>query len=54
MACSLDEWRARERLPAAQLAALDADGGAGWDLARALLRPRSLQARVTLPVLLLF
>ena len=42
--CDLDEWRARERLPPAQTAALDADSGAGWDIARALLRPRKLQA----------
>jgi len=41
--CDLGEWRARERLPAAQTAALDADNGAGWDLAQALLRPRKLE-----------
>lgn len=43
--CDLGEWRARERLPAAQTAALDANDGAGWDLAQALLRPRKLEVR---------
>lgn len=48
--CDLAEWRARERLPASQSAALDADNGAGWDLAQALLRPRKLEVgtRLTL------
>ena len=41
--CDLNEWRMRERLPASQTAALDADNGAGWDLAQALLRPRKLE-----------
>ena len=48
--CNLDGWRERERLPAAQLAALDAESGAGWDLAKALLRPRKLQVRHGAPV----
>jgi hypothetical protein len=43
--CNLDAWRERERLPDSQLTVLDAEDGAGWDLARALLRPRKLQAR---------
>ena len=43
MRCDLNEWRARERLPASQSAALDIDDGAGWDLAQALLRPRKLE-----------
>lgn len=41
--CDLSEWRARERLQPSQTAALDADNGAGWDLAQALLRPRKLE-----------
>ncbi|KAK9901304.1 hypothetical protein WJX75_005502 [Coccomyxa subellipsoidea] len=45
MRCDLNEWRARERLPASQSAALDIDDGAGWDLAQALLRPRKLEVR---------
>ena len=40
----LDEWRARTRLATARdLAPLDADDGAGWALAEALLRPRSIE-----------
>ncbi|KAI8473395.1 MAG: kinase-like domain-containing protein [Monoraphidium minutum] len=39
----LDRWRATTRWAGPKdLAALDADGGAGWSLARALLRPRSV------------
>ena len=40
--CDLGSWRERERLAPAQTALLDADNGAGWDLAQALLRPRKL------------
>lgn len=45
--CDLHEWRARERLPVSQTAALDADNGAGWDLAQALLRPRKVEVRLS-------
>lgn len=41
--CDLGAWRERERLSPAQTAMLDADDGAGWDLAQALLRPRKLE-----------
>lgn len=41
--CDLGSWRERERLASAQTALLDADHGAGWDLAQALLRPRKLE-----------
>ena len=41
--CDLEAWRERERLAPAQSALLDADDGAGWDLAQALLRPRKLE-----------
>lgn len=41
--CDLDAWRERERLAPAQAAFLDADDGAGWELAQALLRPRKLE-----------
>lgn len=41
--CELDAWRERERLAPAQTALLDADDGAGWELAQALLRPRKLE-----------
>jgi len=44
--CELDAWRERERLAPAQAALLDADDGAGWELAQALLRPRKLEVRV--------
>lgn len=46
-ACNHDlaAWRARERPPPAQTAALDANGGAGWELASSLLRPRRIEAR---------
>ena len=36
-------WRDRSALPARQTALLDADGGAGWDLAAGLLRPREVE-----------
>lgn len=40
----LDKWRSGSRLAAPRdLAVLDADGGAGWALAQALLRPRSIE-----------
>ncbi|KIY99127.1 putative Serine/threonine-protein kinase SNT7 [Monoraphidium neglectum] len=40
----LDRWRATSRWANARdLALLDADEGAGWSLARALLRPRSIE-----------
>lgn len=40
----LDEWRASCRwLSPKDFAALDADGGAGWALARGLLRPRHIE-----------
>ena len=45
---NLDRWRANERLHPVSTAVLDADDGAGWDLAEALLRPRKIQARCTL------
>jgi hypothetical protein len=48
--CDLAEWRSRERLSSAQTAALDADNGAGWDLAQALLRPRKLEVRPSITV----
>ena len=41
--CDLGAWRERERLSPAQSTLLDADDGAGWDLAQALLRPRKLE-----------
>ena len=41
--CDLEAWRERECLAPAQSALLDADGGAGWDLAQALLRARKLE-----------
>lgn len=41
----LGAWRARERPPRAQTAALDGAGGAGWELAAALLRPRRIEVR---------
>lgn len=34
----------RQGLPGRQTAVLDADGHAGWELARALLRPRRIEA----------
>jgi hypothetical protein len=34
----------RQALPARQTAILDADGHSGWELARALLRPRRIVA----------
>lgn len=42
----LDAWRASTRLVGrtSDFAALDADGGAGWELARELLRPREIIA----------
>eukprot|EP00897_Mesotaenium_endlicherianum_P006308 jgi/Mesen1/5705/ME000288S04910 len=36
----LDKWRRKSRIGDSEFALLDADGGAGWELARALLRPR--------------
>ena len=36
-------WRDRSALPARETALLDADGGAGWDLAAGLLRPREVE-----------
>ena len=49
--CNLLAWRASARLPASQTAVLDAQGGTGWDLAAALLRPRRVQVTVApLPV----
>ncbi|KAK9814185.1 hypothetical protein WJX72_001933 [[Myrmecia] bisecta] len=39
----LYKWRDAERLPARQTAVLDADDGAGWDLAESLLRPREVK-----------
>ena len=41
--CDLEAWRERERFAPAQSTLLDADDGAGWDLAQALLRPRKLE-----------
>jgi hypothetical protein len=39
----LDAWRASSRfVKPTDFAALDADGGAGWELARDLLRPRDI------------
>ncbi|PSC68256.1 Serine threonine-kinase SNT7 [Micractinium conductrix] len=38
----LEEWRARSGLPSRQTALLDANDGAGWDLAANLLRPRQI------------
>ena len=35
-------WRRRAALPAKETAVLDADDGAGWELAEALLRPREI------------
>lgn len=40
--CNLLTWRASARLSASQTAILDAEDGAGWDLAAALLQPRCL------------
>lgn len=44
-ACGHDlaAWRARERPPRAQTAALDVGDGAGWELAAALLRARRIE-----------
>jgi len=39
----LDAWRANSFIPARDFDLLDADGGAGWDMAKALLRPRSIK-----------
>ena len=36
--------RRRQQLPPKQTAILDADGHSGWELARALLRPRRIVA----------
>lgn len=41
----LTRWRTVSALSPAATAALDADGGAGWQLAEALLRPRKVQVR---------
>ncbi len=46
--CDLDAWRERERLSPAQTALLDAEDGAGWELAQALLRPRKLEVIILL------
>ena len=46
---NLAAWRASESLPARETELLDADGGAGWDLADALLRPRDIQVRQHIP-----
>ncbi len=48
--CDLEAWRERERLSPAQTALLDAEDGAGWDLAQALLRPRKLEVNFLSPV----
>ena len=42
---NLQAWLDKERLPAKESAILDADAGAGWDLAAALLRPRDIQVQ---------
>ena len=42
----LQTWRESERLPQRETAVLDADGGTGWDLAAALLRPRDIQVQL--------
>ena len=39
----LNMWRKTARLSAHQTAVLDADGGAGWSLAAAMLRPRRIE-----------
>ncbi len=51
-ACNHDlaAWRARERPPPAQTAALGANGGAGWELASSLLRPRRIEVRRVLVI----
>ncbi len=40
----LRTWRDSERLSPRDTQVLDANGGLGWDLAGALLRPRDIQA----------
>ena len=42
---NLQAWLDKERLPAKESVLLDADAGAGWDLAAALLRPRDIQVQ---------
>lgn len=39
----LTVWRTRAGLPAKETSLLDADDAAGWELAEALLRPRSIE-----------
>ena len=41
----MKRWRTISTLQPHHTAVLDADGGAGWDLAEMLLRPRHVQAR---------
>lgn len=41
----LSRWRTISSLTPQQTAVLDADDGAGWELAEALLRPRKVQVR---------
>lgn len=41
----LMRWRTISSLTEQQTAVLDANGGAGWELAAALLRPRKVQVR---------
>lgn len=40
---NLDRWRTVSTFKPHQTAVLDANGGAGWELAEALLRPREVE-----------
>lgn len=37
-------WRHQAKLPPKESALMDADNGAGWELAESLLRPRAIKA----------
>lgn len=45
-------WRKRERLSPKDTALLDANNGAGWELASALLRPRNIQVGLVVATVL--
>ena len=40
-------WRIQAKLPPKESVLLDADNGAGWELAESLLRPRAIKASTT-------
>ena len=39
-------WRIQAKLPPKESMLLDADNGAGWELAESLLRPRAIKASI--------